>query len=376
LVQARAPRTDVTVSGLSSGGSMATQMHIAFSKDISGCGILAGPPYYCAGNYMAATMCMSGSVTSISVPGILNKIKSYESWGNIDNTTNLKNDPVYIFSGKYDTVSSPGIVKLNGQIYTSLNAKVKTNYDMGSAHGFPTENYGLSCMVLNMYSYINNCGFNMAYDVLNYLYGGTLIRPSSDDQTPLPGQFVTFDQQAFMSPPSGLDSERTPSASVLKWLSQSMRLHNGKSWYWPTSGLANWVIPSVKTSMTSGATSTRSFLSSFDREGFVYFPSACAQGQNCSIHVALHGCQQGKFYVGDIFATKAGYLEVAELNNIIVLFPQVVPSVTLPINPMGCWDWWGYSSLSFATKSAPQMSGVKKMIDTVRLVNKAMIASV
>lgn len=133
----------------------------------------------------------------------------------------------------------------------------------------------------------------MAYDVLNHLYGGTLIRPSSDDQTPLPGQFVTFDQQAFMSPPSGLDSERTPSASVLKWLSQSMRLHNGKSWYWPTSGLANWVIPSVKTSMTSGATSTRSFLSSFDREGFVYFPSACAQGQNCSIHVALHGCQQG-----------------------------------------------------------------------------------
>lgn len=156
LVQARAPRTDVTVSGLSSGGSMATQMHIAFSKDISGSGILAGPPYYCAGNYMAATMCMSGSVTSISVPGILNKIKSYESWGNIDNTTNIKNDPVYIFTGRYDTVSLPGIVKLNEQIYSSLNAKVKTNYDMGSAHGFPTENYGLSCMVLNMYNYINN----------------------------------------------------------------------------------------------------------------------------------------------------------------------------------------------------------------------------
>ena len=84
----------------------------------------------------------------------------------------------------------------------------------------------------------------------------------------------------------------------------------------------------------------------------------------------------GRYYVEEIFATKAGYLEVAELNNIIVVFPQVVPSLAWPTNPMGCWDWWGYSSLSYATKTAPQMSGVKKMIDTVRSINKAMVASV
>ena len=154
--EANGPRTDVTVSGLSSGGSMATQLHIAFSKDISGSGILAGPPYYCAGNYMAATMCMSGSVTSISVPNILSKIKSYESSGSIDKTSNLIRYPLYIFTGRYDTVALPGIVKLNEQIYSSLKAKVKTNYDMGSVHGFPTENYGLSCIVLNVYNYINN----------------------------------------------------------------------------------------------------------------------------------------------------------------------------------------------------------------------------
>jgi hypothetical protein len=43
--------------------------------------------------------------------------------------------------------------------------------------------------------------------------------------------------------------------------------------------------------------------------------------------------------VGNAYVTKAGYLEAAELNNIILLFPQTVATVA---NPQGCWDWWGY----------------------------------
>lgn len=78
----------------------------------------------------------------------------------------------------------------------------------------------------------------------------------------------------------------------------------------------------------------------------------------------------GKTVAGDIFATKAGYLEVAELNDIIMIFPQVRRSVVLPTNPMGCWDWWGYSSVYYATKNGRQMSAVKNMIDTVRMINK------
>jgi len=84
----------------------------------------------------------------------------------------------------------------------------------------------------------------------------------------------------------------------------------------------------------------------------------------------------GKHYIGDIFVRKAEYLEVAELNNLIILFPQVEPSVISPTNPLGCWDWWGYNSKEFATKLGPQMNGVKKMIDTVRMLNKAISASV
>ncbi|CAF5147856.1 unnamed protein product, partial [Rotaria sp. Silwood1] len=143
---------------------------------------------------------------------------------------------------------------------------------------------------------------------------------------------------------------------LLKWISESMSLYTTDDWDWPTSGLVNWDIPGATTVHTRQITS-RALSHGFDQEGFIYFPSTCAQGQKCSIHVALHGCQQGKHYVDDVFATKAGYLEVAELNNLIVVFPQVAPTMFLPTNPMGCWDWWGYSSLSYATKTAPQMAG-------------------
>lgn len=45
--------------------------------------------------------------------------------------------------------------------------------------------------------------------------------------------------------------------------------------------------------------------------------------------------------VNDEFASNAGYNEVGELNDIIMLYPQA--TVTPVINPTGCWDWWGYN---------------------------------
>jgi hypothetical protein len=83
----------------------------------------------------------------------------------------------------------------------------------------------------------------------------------------------------------------------------------------------------------------------------------------------------GKSFVGDVFAKKTGYLEVAELNDIIVLFPQASASSFSPQNPNGCFDWWGYGSVNYANKLGPQMSGIKKMIDTVRGINTASAAT-
>jgi hypothetical protein len=34
-----------------------------------------------------------------------------------------------------------------------------------------------------------------------------------------------------------------------------------------------------------------------------------------------------------------------------------------PLNPNGCWDWWGYTGDTYATQAGPQMAAVKAMIE-------------
>ena len=44
-------------------------------------------------------------------------------------------------------------------------------------------------------------------------------------------------------------------------------------------------------------------------------------------------------YVSTTYALNAGYVQVAEVNDIIVLFPQVTNNISDGSNPSGCWDW-------------------------------------
>ncbi|CAF4475533.1 unnamed protein product, partial [Rotaria socialis] len=217
LVTASVPDTHITVSGISSGGAMATQLHIGFSKDISGCGILAGPPFYCGGSGMTTALCMTGPALLISVTVLEQKIKYYRLLDKIDDPVNLKGDPVYVFSGIYDKVAYPGVVKLNEQLYSRLGATVKTNFNMPAHHGFPTENFGAACSTLNMANYINNCNFNLAYDMLNHLSGGNLTKPVNS-KTPLVGQMLMFDQNAFMNFPLSLAVEENAKLSMSEWI--------------------------------------------------------------------------------------------------------------------------------------------------------------
>lgn len=147
---------DVTVSGISAGAAMAVQLHMAYSKDISGCGVLSGPPFECAVNATRVTTCMKGPVQAISALGTLLKLESYASAGNIDSLSNVENDRVYIFAGSKDTAMLPSIVKLNEKIYSVLGANIKTNYYLQATHGFPTDNFGTNCDVMNMENFINN----------------------------------------------------------------------------------------------------------------------------------------------------------------------------------------------------------------------------
>ena len=95
-------------------------------------------------------------------------------------------------------------------------------------------------------------------------------------------------------------------------------------------------------------------------EGAVYVPAACRAGGGCRVHIAFHGCQQSRAAVGDAFVAGAGFAAWADTNKIVVLFPQVAPDVL--VNPLGCWDWWGYTGFDYLTRDAPQVAAVHAMV--------------
>lgn len=84
--------------------------------------------------------------------------------------------------------------------------------------------------------------------------------------------------------------------------------------------------------------------------------------------VALHGCKQGYGYqgFGTGFIDKAYLNEYADTNDMIVLYPQAVPTATLE-NPNGCWNWWGYLGDSFyARHGGRQIETIMGMVRALR----------
>jgi hypothetical protein len=115
--------------------------------------------------------------------------------------------------------------------------------------------------------------------------------------------------------------------------------------------------------------------------GFAYVPKACSDGQPCRIHVVFHGCKQvynrnpdaPDFSPDDAsnpfglqYVKYAGYNEWADTNNLIILYPQA--QKIQPMNPRGCYDWWGYlagTTDTYATKEGPQMKAVYTMLERI-----------
>merc|ERR1711990_1152828 len=82
----------IAISGFSSGGSFSTQFHVAFSKKISAVGVFAGDVYLAS--------------TGMNQYGDLfwEEIAQMEQNGHIDPVENMKNDKIYIYHGKADSI--------------------------------------------------------------------------------------------------------------------------------------------------------------------------------------------------------------------------------------------------------------------------------
>ncbi|NYE60708.1 poly(3-hydroxybutyrate) depolymerase [Duganella sp. 1224] len=294
-----------SVSGLSSGGFMAAQLHVAYSATFkAGAGIVAGGPFYCAqGALLTATgPCMAAS--SASKPATSTLISTTDNWANqgaIDATSNLAGARVYLYSGSIDSTVKQLVMNEANSYYqhyiNSANIFYKNN--LASEHAMVTDDYGNGCSV-KASPYINNCNFDLAGEILKWIYGPLNARNTGT----LGGSFVEFNQAEFIANPS-------------------------------SHGMAS--------------------------SGWAYVPASCGAGQQCRIHVVLHGCQQDPTKIQDKYYRNTGYNRWADTNNIILLYPQTAPSSSG--NPNGCWDWWGYDDANYAKKSGRQMAAIKGMVD-------------
>lgn len=297
----------VSLSGLSSGGFMAAQLHVAYSATFkAGVGIVAGGPFYCAqGSVFTATgPCMAA--TSGSKPATAALVATTKNWardGSIDDTANLANSKVYLYSGKRDSVVKPAVMNEAKKYYQHFvnSSGIFYKNNIASEHAMITDYYGAACNVKGG-PYIDNCGFDLAGEMLKWIYGPLAAR----NDGALGGAFIEFRQSDFIADPT---------------------------WH----GMAN--------------------------NGWLYVPLNCADMQPCKLHVVLHGCHQDTSAIYDQYYRNTGYNKWADTNNIILLYPQGGSGSFN--NPNACWDWWGYDDPDYAKRSGRQMAAIKGMVDRI-----------
>ena len=302
-----------SVSGISSGGFMAAQIATAYSSRIIGAGIIAAGPFYCAGSTgstdfqkNALSFCMAPVSSAVTASGkeAFRLAQQFAAEGRIDPVGGLKRQRIYIFSGANDKTVKTRVVDETAAFYRAADvppAQVLYDRNPDAGHSIVTANPDdLPCSAEEP-PYINNCGFYQSHVLLRHIYPGLTAAPATGT---LHGRMVRFGQREFLQ--------------------------------------------GTRTSM--------------DASGWVYIPASCEQNR-CAVHVAFHGCQQGRSKIGDLFYDWTGYNEFADTNGLIVLYPQV-RAADMPPNPRGCWDFWGYSDRNtFFTHDAPQMRAVMAMID-------------
>lgn len=318
---------------------MTVQLHIAHSASFIGAGVIAGGPYRSAESFRTAattkpTSCILNSLyvamtplTAATAPDVETLLELARATPNIDDLGNIAGQRLYIFTGTCDQVVNQYAVRSTKAFYEGLGVAPDALMfvdDVPAGHSIITTNPEDSPLSANQPPFINRGDFIQSHQILTHLYPG--LRPAARRAT---GQMIRFDQSEFYrDAPDG---------------------------------------------------------ASMSPFGYAYVPSAVADGsaEALGVHIVLHGCKQGYDYVnvvngapdvsnqppyGARYITTTGYIEMAEANDLIVLFPQATGEDTNAVqNPDGCWDWWGYSSADpyapdYYSQNAVQIRAIHRML--------------
>ena len=323
----------ISVSGLSSGAAMTTQLGVAYSDRIEAVGIMAGPPYLCAEGSsmtaMASCLIMQADMAGISIdtinrsrrdnidlPNLLKDTRAFSAAGSIANVSNIAKQRVWVFRGEKDAVVGPNATRAVRDFYSTFKAQVAPDSPAPVPHTLATDKTDLGACDGTDVDYVSSCKLDNVGRMFGYLYQW----PASERGVAVPGNLTTFDQGDYT-----------------------------------VSNTGKKLAPK-KLSMADSAR--------------VYVPTACKAG-GCKVHVAIHGCKQGTDEAFDRFSREGGYNDWAESHRLIVLYPRAVAS-DFPQNPEGCWDWWGYAPddridwRAYAKRDAAQMRSIMNMVDALK----------
>lgn len=321
------PASEMTVSGISSGGAMAMQLHVAHSSRIVGAGIFAGPAYGCAladgfaNSYFrnagrANDRCISEEEAALPVAELVARIRRLAASGRIDPVASLRHAKVWLFCGTNDRRVPIPAVRAVEDVYRAFVSQpqdVVLRTDVPAGHGWPTKatdsdpNDGVDECAITAPPYFNACGVPATREMLQFVLG------RAARGTVEPGRLVKFDQRPFRA---GRESLR---------------------------GLGD--------------------------AGYVCLPTRI--NRDTRIHVSFHGCCQSIDEIGNLFPIASDFLALANAFNLVVLFPQAAATI---FNPKGCWDWWGYTEpwrfgsdewFRFPTGCGVQIAAIMRMVEAL-----------
>lgn len=300
----------VFVAGISSGGFFGVQMHVAHSRTFKGAAIYAGGVYYCAlGSVLTALgACGGEGLYASTLAASEAYLDTASAARTIDPVRNLRGQPVYLWSGTQDTVVKQAEMNDLATEYRHYGADI-VRYDNAfpAEHGWESPDGELACGTVASPFMISCPDGSRPYDserTWMSAFFGHLV-PRNDGR--LRGTLAAFDQTEF------------------------------------GAGAAN----------------------SMDTTGYYFLPKQCREGRPCGLVVAFHGCLQTQADIGTKFVTESGIDEWADTNGIVVLYPYAVKSSTVPFNPQGCWDWWGYDDPNYALRSGTQTKIVYSMVQRI-----------
>jgi poly(3-hydroxybutyrate) depolymerase len=371
----------IFVAGISAGGYMAVQMHVAFSHLFKGAAIYAGGPYDCAQGSLATALstCLSDE-PPVDLATLESTTASWASQGLIDPVADLKGQPVYLWSGAADTTVRQPLMDALKSYYQSFQAFVfQYDNNFNAQHGWESPYGPLPCPEATT-PYIIKC--STTDQSASGVAGGatglpsfgngssawltpwfTNLNPTGSSSL---GQSSAATGQSWLgqsSAATGLSSLGQSSAaagpydSEKVWLTQWFGNLNPKN-----EGTLNGAV--ISFDQNEFAPGGNAAAISMDQTGYAFVPVECANGEQCGVILALHGCLQYHGAVGSAFIDDAGINQWADTNHIVVLYPQTIP--TGDSNPQGCWDWWGYLNDSdYAQKTGPQMQALYAMVRRV-----------